>query len=121
MSDMHMPHQHGDDHDITHIAEQLNRIEDFQIVAEIFRQVGDPTRLRIFWFLCHEEECVTDIAYLMDMSSPAISHHLRELKSSGLITARREGKEVHYRASDSEEAQLLHHMIEKVMQISCPR
>lgn len=116
-----MPHHHGDHSDFESISNQLSRTDDFQIIADIFKQLCDPTRVRIFWFLCHKEECVTDIAYLLNMSSPAVSHHLRELKSSGLILSRREGKEVHYRASDSEEAQTLHHMIEQVMNIKCPK
>jgi DNA-binding transcriptional ArsR family regulator len=54
------------------------------------------------------------------MSSPAVSHHLRPLKNSGLIVSRREGKEVYYRAADTEECRLLHRMIEEVMEIKCP-
>lgn len=121
MSDNMLPHHHGEEFNIDAFKEQLDRISDFQIIADVFKQLGDPTRLRIFWFLCHKEECVADIAFLMNMSSPAISHHLRELKASKLIVARREGKEVHYKASDSEGAQMLHQIIEQVMQISCPK
>lgn len=123
MTEQKLPHHHdhGDNIDIVSLKVQLDKIENFQIIADIFKQLGDPTRLRIFWFLCHKEECVTDIAFLMNMSSPAVSHHLRELKASKLITSRREGKEVHYKASDSEEAQMLHKIIEQVMQISCPK
>ena len=54
------------------------------------------------------------------MTSPAVSHHLRQLKSSGLILSRRGGKEVYYRAADTEQAQLLHHMIEDLVEIACP-
>lgn len=123
MTENRLPHNHdhGDDIGIESMQEQLDKIENFQIVADIFKQLGDPTRLRIFWFLCHKEECVTDIAFLMNMSSPAVSHHLRELKASKLIIARRDGKEVHYKASDSDEAQMLHQIIEQVMQITCPK
>ena len=77
--------------------------------------------MRIFWILCHCEECVLNIAALLNMSSPAVSHHLRPLKNSGLITSRREGKEVYYRAADTEQTRLLHDMMEKVMQITCFR
>ena len=121
MPHIELPHHHGEEMDLTAIKEQLNNIDEFQIIGDIFKQLSDPTRLRLFWFLCHKEECVTDIAYLMEMSSPAISHHLRELKTSGLIVSRREGKEVYYKASESREAQMLHHMIEDVMKISCPK
>ena len=56
----------------------------------------------------------------MDMSSPAVSHHLRQLKAVGLITSKREGKEMYYKAADTEEAHLLHKAIEKLMRITCP-
>ena len=72
-------------------------------------------------FLCHCEECALNISALMDMSSPAVSHHLKQLKTSGLIVSRREGKEVCYRAAaDTEQARLLHIMIERTMEIACP-
>ena len=41
------------------------------------------------------EECVLNISAMLEMSSPAVSHHLRPLKNSGLIVSRREGKEVY--------------------------
>ena len=78
------------------------------------------SRVRIFWLLCHCEECVINLSSIVGMSSPAVSHHLRQLKNSGLIVSRREGKEVYYRAADTEQAQLLHHMIEKMVEIACP-
>ncbi len=56
----------------------------------------------------------------MDMSSPAVSHHLRQLKTSGFVVSRREGKEVYYRAADTRQVRLLHKMIEDLMEISCP-
>lgn len=117
MSDIILPHDH--EH---HLEERLNNIttEDFQIVADVFKQLCDSNRIRIFWILCHCEECVTNISALVKMSSPAVSHHLRQLKNSGLITSSRQGKEVYYKAADTEQAQLLHIMIEKMVEISCP-
>lgn len=69
-----------------------------QRLASSLKQLNDPTRLEIFWILCHREECVINLASLMDMSSPAVSHHLRSLKLAGLIQSRREGKEMIYSA-----------------------
>ena len=117
MSDICLPHNHG-----KHFDNRLNNIttEDFQIVAEVFKQLCDSSRIRIFWILCHCEECVTNISALMGMSSPAVSHHLRQLKNSGLITGCRHGKEVYYKAADTKQAELLHVMIEKMVEISCP-
>ncbi|MBR6360269.1 MAG: winged helix-turn-helix transcriptional regulator, partial [Clostridia bacterium] len=89
-------------------------------VSEAMKQLGDPTRLRIFWYLCHAEECVLDIAAAIEMTSPAVSHHLRLLKASGRIVSRRSGKEMLYRAADTELAQALHHIIENIAEITCP-
>ena len=118
MSHIHLPHDHGQP--LENTLEQMPAQEDFQTVADLFRQLGDSSRVRIFWLLCHCEECVINISAFVGMSSPAVSHHLRQLKASGLIGSRRTGKEVYYRAADTEQAQLLHHLIEKMVEISCP-
>lgn len=115
-----LPHQHGEGEHMQTLRDQLTQVENFQTVAEIFKQLGDTTRVRIFWLLCHCEECVINISAMLEMSSPAVSHHLRPLKNSGLIVSRREGKEVYYRASDAPQSQLLHSMMEQVMKITCP-
>ena len=91
-----------------------------QTVSDAMKQLGDPSRLRIFWLLCHCEACLLDLSAMMDMSSPALSHHLKLLKACGLIVSRREGKEVYYRASDNVQASELHHVIEHVAEIACP-
>ena len=119
---MNLPHSHNEDAAACQfLQEKIGDTKKFQAVADVFKQLGDSTRLRIFWILCHCEECVLNIAALLNMSSPAVSHHLRPLKNSGLITSRREGKEVYYKAADTEQTRLLHDMMEKVMQITCFR
>lgn len=106
------PHHHGEEHlNTDQIIHEISKVDNFQIVADSFKILGDTTRIRIFWALCHCEECVINISAMMDMSSPAVSHHLRQLKSAGLIVSRREGKEVYYRAANTEESHLLHIMI----------
>ena len=120
MPNKELPHHHGE-RNISSLQTQLDNINDFQAVAEIFKQLGDTTRIRIFWLLCHCEECVINIAAILDMSSPAVSHHLRPLRSSGLIVSRREGKEVYYQVADTSRSRLLHQMIEQVMEIACPK
>lgn len=113
-----LPHDHGQQ--IERQLESMPKEEDFQIVSDLFKLLCDRSRVRIFWLLCHCEECVINLSSIVGMSSPAVSHHLRQLKNSGLIVSRREGKEVYYRAADTEQAQLLHHMIEKMVEIACP-
>lgn len=120
MSNTILPHHHSESDVSLLMQKQIANVENFQTVADIFRQLGDTTRVRIFWLLCHCEECVINISAMLEMSSPAVSHHLRPLKNSGLITSRREGKEVYYRASDTPQSNLLHLMIEQVMKITCP-
>ena len=117
-----LPHDHGEEQNHTAARQELLRDgAHFQNIADIFRQLGDPNRIRIFWLLCHCEECVVNIAAMVDMSSPAVSHHLRVLKDSGLLSSRREGREVYYRASDAAQSRLLHEMIAQVMDVACPR
>ena len=114
-----LPHDHGLNNE-KQIMEHMPGENEIAGVSEAMKQLGDPSRLRIFWLLCHCEECVLNIAAIVNMSSPAVSHHLRLLKNSGLIVSRREGKEMYYRTADTELAQMLHHMIEKIGRITCP-
>ena len=90
MTDHILPHNHGEHLNTKLLIDNIAKTEDFQIVADLFKVLGDNSRVRIFWLLCHCEECVINISSMMDMSSPAVSHHLRQLKSYGLITSRRE-------------------------------
>ena len=113
-----LPHEHS-----TNIEAVLRRMPDqghFQSVADSFQKLGDSSRLRILWLLCHCEECVYNIAAAVGMSAPATSHHLRILRSSGLIVSRRSGKEVYYRLADTVEARLLHRAIDELFEITCP-
>ena len=118
MQERFLPHDHGQQ--IEHQLDAMPKEEDFQIVSDLFKLLCDRSRVRIFWLLCHCEECVINLSSIVGMSSPAVSHHLRQLKNSGLIVSRREGKAVYYRAAYTEQAQLLHHMIEKMVEIACP-
>lgn len=115
-----LPHQHEDAPHLSELEEYLGKTEYFQTVALVFRQLSDASRVRLFWLLCHCEECVVNLAAMMGMSPPALSHHLRQLRESALIVSRRDGKEVYYKAADSEQAQLLHRMIERTVEIACP-
>ena len=120
MNNITLPHDHNISSVSKNIQKELDNIDKFQLIADIFKQLGDTTRVRLFWLLCHCEECVINISAMMNMSSPAISHHLRILRSSGLITSHRTGKEVYYQAADTEQSQMLHKMIEQVIEFTCP-
>jgi len=113
-----LPHHHSDDESF--IIEQMPGEENVSIAASLFKLLNDPSRLKIFWLLCHCEECVINIASLTKMSSPAVSHHLRLLKSSGLIISERKGKEMYYKAAATPIVKSLHTTIESILEITCP-
>ncbi|MDO4169537.1 MAG: metalloregulator ArsR/SmtB family transcription factor [Lachnospiraceae bacterium] len=104
-------HEHQD---IIAMKQSLPDEDTFIEAADLFSLLSDSTRLRILWLLCHNEACVCDIASAIDMSSPAVSHHLRSLKQLGIITYRRQGKEVHYTLADSAEGTMIHKMIDTI-------
>lgn len=120
MEPFELPHQHEDASHLHELEEYLRRTEYFQTVALVFRQLSDANRVRLFWLLCHCEECVVNLAAMMGMSPPALSHHLRQLRESGLIVSRRDGKEVYYKAADTAQIRMLHEIVEQVMEIACP-
>lgn len=114
-----LPHHHAENEE--KVIEGMPSDNVILSVSSILKWLGDPSRLRIFWLLCHCEECVINIAALTNMSSPAVSHHLRLLKASGLIVSRREGREMYYKAADTEMVNSLHTTIESIADISCPK
>lgn len=69
-------------------------------LAEIFKVLGDPTRVRILHALSIDELCVCDIAAILGMSSSAVSHQLRLLRQTKLVRNRKAGKSVYYSLDD---------------------
>lgn len=69
-------------------------------LAEIFKILADPTRVKVLYALSLRELCVCDLSVLVGMSQSAISHQLRILRSSNLVKFRREGKVVYYSLAD---------------------
>ncbi|GAB4343458.1 MAG: metalloregulator ArsR/SmtB family transcription factor [Candidatus Abyssubacteria bacterium] len=76
-------------------------------LSEIFKVLGDPTRLRIVSALGIKELCVCDIANLLGSSVSAVSHQLRILRNLKLVKYRKEGKMVYYSLDDECVATLL--------------
>lgn len=118
MEKIRLPHDHGGD--LSHILQHMPGADAFLQAAETFQQLGDGSRLRIFWLLCHCEECGVNIAAAVTMSTAAVSHHLKALRLHGLITSRRQGKEVYYTLADTDNAQLVHRMVDDYFQMNCP-
>jgi ArsR family transcriptional regulator, arsenate/arsenite/antimonite-responsive transcriptional repressor len=66
-------------------------------MAEVYKALGDPTRLEIISLLTESENlCVNVIAEKTGMSQPAISQHLKILKNAGFLNAKKMGMHVHY-------------------------
>jgi DNA-binding transcriptional ArsR family regulator len=80
-----------------------------EALADTFRVLGDPTRVRILDALTSGELCVCDIAALAGISESAVSHQLRLLRGMRLVRPRRAGRMVYYALDD-------HHIIELLRQ-----
>lgn len=113
-----LPHNHHKES--LNVVSHLPQDQDFETLANLFKLLGDDNRLKLFWILCHCEECLVDLAAMMDMSSPALSHHLKQLRDGGLVVSRRAGKEVYYRAASTAPVELLHHFMEQLNHVVCP-
>jgi DNA-binding transcriptional ArsR family regulator len=75
-------------------------MENIEQQAAIFNALADPTRLRLLELLCRQQEpdalCVNALAGLLEVSQPAVSQHLKILKSVGLVKGQRRGYHIHY-------------------------
>jgi ArsR family transcriptional regulator len=76
-------------------------------ISEIFKVLSDETRTKIVCLLLGDELCVCDIADILEMSLPAVSHHLRILRNMRLVKYRREGKQAFYSLDDEHIDQLI--------------
>jgi DNA-binding transcriptional ArsR family regulator len=70
-------------------------------LTEIFRVLGDPTRLRILDALSRGELCVGDLATQLGVTESAVSHQLRLLRSARIVRARRDGRMIFYSLDDT--------------------
>src|SRR5690349_758368 len=69
-------------------------------LAETFKALADPTRVRIMHALSHAELCVGDLAAVLEMTESAVSHQLRLLRGLRVVRGRRGGKQVYYALDD---------------------
>ena len=88
--------------------------EDARQVAELFKILGDPTRVKILHALSARELCVCDIAAVVAMGQSAVSHQLRLLRGARLVKYRKEGKMVWYSLDDAHISLLLAQGLEHI-------
>jgi DNA-binding transcriptional ArsR family regulator len=83
-------------------------------LADMFRLLGDATRLRIVLACLQEPISVGDIANQLELSPSLVSHHLRLLRAARLVKADRQGKQVFYAAADQHVSGVLADMLEHI-------
>lgn len=83
-----------------HVLDEIrpNRIseEKSQQTAELFKVLGDSTRVKILYYLLQSELCVCDLTILVGASQSAVSHQLRVLRNLRIVHGRKDGKQVIY-------------------------
>lgn len=89
-------------------------------LADTFRALGDPTRLRIVEALSHGEHCVCDLGVLVGASQSVVSHSLRALRHLRLVRYRREGKVAYYALDDAHIASILAQGLDHVSEDTVP-
>ncbi|MFO7930641.1 MAG: ArsR/SmtB family transcription factor [Thermodesulfobacteriota bacterium] len=82
------------------VQAEMPESKDLYDLADFFKIFGDSTRISILWALSESEMCVCDLCALLDMKQSAVSHQLRILKQSRIVSNRREGKVVYYALDD---------------------
>jgi ArsR family transcriptional regulator, lead/cadmium/zinc/bismuth-responsive transcriptional repressor len=85
-------------------------------LAETFRVLGDPTRVRILDALARGEVAVCDLAEVLGLTQSAVSHQLRLLRSMRLVRSRRDGRHIYYIVDDDHIAKLFKQGLEHVQE-----
>jgi DNA-binding transcriptional ArsR family regulator len=83
-------------------------------LADLFRLLGDATRLKIVLACLDESVAVGDIAARLGLSGSLVSHHLRLLRAAAIVRAERHGKQVFYAAADEHVRRVIADMLEHV-------
>ena len=85
----------------------LRATSDYARAAEIFRALGDPSRVRLLDALAHQELCTSDLAEVIGLSEPAVSQHLRLLRMLLVVSSHRHGHRVFHTLEDDHVRNLL--------------
>lgn len=85
-----------------------------QRMADIFKGLADPTRLRLLSILFEGETCVSTLAEKVGMSQSAVSHQLRILRDLGFVSTRRDGQTIYYHIDDEHIGDLFQRTLEHI-------
>ena len=86
-------------------------------LSEFYKIFGDPTRLRILDVLINKPMCVNELSEILDISQSAISHQLKNLRSSNLVKTEKVGKNVYYNISDDHIKIILKYGLEHIKEV----
>ncbi len=87
---------------VADVQERQPDADEIRGLADQFKLLADPTRLRMIFVLLEAGEfCVGDLAAVTESTESATSHQLRLLRAAGLVSYRREGRLVYYRLADT--------------------
>lgn len=89
--------------------------------ARMLRAAGDAERLKLLELLKPGERCVTELVQLTGDAMPTVSQRLRQLKTEGLATTRRDGKHIYYALADEHVRELLHNILHHAAESIAPR
>ncbi len=92
---------------VTSVRRKMHSADAVQLLAETFRVLGDPTRVKIVFALSKEELCVCDLATIVGASQSAVSHSLRALRQMELVRYRKQGKIAYYSLDDEHIGRLI--------------
>lgn len=84
-------------------------------MAETFKALGDPTRLRILALLMNREYCVGDLSDHLEVSQSAVSHQLRLLRALDIVRYRKDGREVFYSLADDHVRDILRLTVDHIL------
>jgi DNA-binding transcriptional ArsR family regulator len=101
-------HDHANASALDAVRATLLDTRAIEAVADVFKLLGDPTRVRIVDALSRGERCVCDLASLVNQSESAVSHQLRLLRAARLVRVRRTGRHAYYALDDHHVLGLLH-------------
>lgn len=82
------------------VSQEMISSEVIHGISDLFKVLGDPTRVKIVWALELHELCVCDIAALLNMTKSATSHQLALLRKNNIVKTRRDGKQIFYSLDD---------------------
>ena len=102
---------------VTSVRRKMHSADAVQLLAETFRVLGDPTRVKIVFALSKEELCVCDLATIVGASQSAVSHSLRALRQMELVRYRKQGKIAYYSLDDEHIGRLIEEGFDHVREL----